>query len=418
MSDFVEQLGEELEAVVRRRANRRPRFAFAWSRRTLALALIGAVAMIAVPAAAVTGVFERAAGPPPGVDPTNPIAVPVGPPCVDNRERKLQTTADPPPADVTQLLAVLRRAQQPSDRLSGKDFDHLATLPIAGVNPDAIRRAATAGGTHMYVVPAENVRYFPPPPDTEACKRFKRPEQKPIPGVCLIQRGRDGGATGAATCSTASAIRRGLTMLTSGTRRHGLTRVAGLAHDGASAVIWRVRRGKGFLDTRIPVRNNVYAATVPGRAGRGLRVYFETADGRKAVSAPHRFTKRELAQLRLNAARDKAAGRQPTVFPRQGAQKALFILRMRVPPENKVYVAAWKGPHGTQCANSPNNRIGMRPALSGPQAGLIRLAFGPPAAPGSWCPGTYTGTVRLQRRGSRDVSGPVVARFSFVVRPG
>jgi hypothetical protein len=61
----------------------------------------------------------------------------------------------------------------------------------------------------------------------------------------------------------------------------------------------------------------------------------------------------------------------------------------------------------------------MLPALHGPQAGLIKLGLGPPANPSRrWCPGSYTGTIRTQRSGRRDVNGPVVARFSFRVRSG
>ena len=411
MSDFLDDLGDELEAVARRRARRRPRFAFAWSRRMLALALAGALALVAVPAAAVTGVFNSTPAPV-RPDATQPGFVDVGPPCVGQRERTLQTTTAAPPTEVRALLGVLRRPQRPSDRLTGKDLDGLAALPIEAVNPSAIRRATHLGRTSIYLVPAENVRYFPPLPDTAGCKRFRLPKQKPVPGVCLVER------NGAATCAAVEAISRGLSMLTSGGRRHGRTRVAGIAHDGVSAVIWRVHRGKGFLDTRIVVRNNVYAATVPSRAGHGLYVFFETPRGRELVAGPHRFTKEELAQRRRDKERDRLAGPEPTVFPRQGKSQTIFILRMRVPAENKVYVATWRGPSGTPCAKVPVNSIGLLPALRGIQAGLIRAPLGPPIGTRRWCPGHYTGTIRSQRQGRRDVTGPVLARFSFSVGSG
>jgi hypothetical protein len=406
VNDFLDHLGDELESAGRRRARRRPRFAFAWSRRAFALALLGALALVSVPAAAVTGVFTSSPAPlrPDATEPG--LLGSVGPPCVDNRERSLRTTTDPPPAQVTSQLAVLRRPQRPSDRLSAKALKGVAMLPVEAVNPDAIRLAANAGARRIYLVPAANVRYFHPLPDTEGCKRFDAPQLKPTPGVCLIERGSNGGAT----CSDAAGIKRGLAMLTTGG-----TRVAGIAHDGVTAVVWRVHRGRGFLDTRIPVRNNVYASRVPSRAGHGLYVYFETPGGRKLVRGPHRFTKRELAELRRYKALDKAAGPKPTVFPERGGAKTIFVVRMRVPAKNKVYVAGWQGPAGSACVQRTPYNVGALPALSGPQAGLVRVPFGPPAATRRWCSGTYSGTIRTQRY-RRDVDGPVVGRFSFAVR--
>jgi hypothetical protein len=213
------------------------------------------------------------------------LAVPgagAGEPCVDNRPQTLETTSDPAPPEATAMLAVLRRPQKPGDKLP--NINHLAALPIAGVNPDAIRRAARIGRMWIYLVPAQNVRYFRPPPDTEACKQLDDPDVEPAAGVCLLERATEG----AATCSDVDAIRTGHSLLTGGGRRHGYTRAAGIVPDGVRAVIWRVHRGKGFLDTRIPVRSNVFGASVPGRAGHGLYVYWETAKGRKLVRGPGR----------------------------------------------------------------------------------------------------------------------------------
>ncbi|MEA2494969.1 MAG: hypothetical protein QOJ29_2880 [Thermoleophilaceae bacterium] len=203
-----------------------------------------------------------------------------GEPCVDNRPQTLDTTTDPVPAEVTAMLAVLRRPQNAADKLP--NLNHLAALSIAGVNPDAIRRAAKIGRTRIYLVPARNVRYFRPLPDTEACRQVQMPTPEPAPGVCLLERATEG----AATCSDVDAIRTGHSLLTGGGRRHGFTQAAGIVPDGVRAVIWRVHRGKGFLDTRVPVHNNVFGASVPGRAGHGLYVYWETAKGRKLVRGP------------------------------------------------------------------------------------------------------------------------------------
>jgi hypothetical protein len=204
-------------------------------------------------------------------------------------------------------------------------------------------------------------------------------------------------------------------MLTSGGSNHGTTHVAGIAPDGVRAVIWRVRRGHGFLDTRIPAHNNVYAANVPGRHGHGLYVFFETAAGRNLVRGPHRFTARELAQKRLDKQRDETAGPTPTVFPRVGGSKSLFVLRAKVPDTGVVYVASWSGPSGTSCANQSDRTIGLVPAARGVLRGLVRTAFGPPLATGRWCPGRYTGTIRLKQSGRSATAGPVVSRFSFAV---
>jgi hypothetical protein len=412
VSDFLDQLGDELEDAARRRARRRPGFAATWSRRTLALAAAGAVAAISVPAAAVTGVFSSSPGPY-RPNATQPSYVDVGPPCVDRRTPELRTTTAPPPGELTALLAVLRRPQTPGDRLDPDHLNRLSMLPVDAVNPDAIRLATESDGRVIYLVPAANVGYHEPLPDTEGCKRVTPPKLKPVPGVCLVESG------SGASCPDVNAIRSGKSLMTTGGSNRGTTRIAGVVPDGVRAIIWRVRRGNGFLDTRVPVRNNVYAATVPGRHGHGLYVYFETPAGRRQVVGPHKYTKREIAMLRREKERDRTAGPKPTVTPLTGTPKTVFTLRMRVPPKNKVYVATWNAPAGSACANSGVNSFGMLPALHGPQAGLIKLGLGPPANPSRrWCPGSYTGTIRTQRSGRRDVNGPVVARFSFRVRSG
>jgi hypothetical protein len=195
-------------------------------------------------------------------------------------------------------------------------------------------------------------------------------------------------------------------MLTSGGSRHGKTRVAGVAPDGVTAVIWRVHRGAGFLDTRIPVHDNVWAATVPGRAGHGLYVYYVTPAGRKLVRGPHHFTKRELAQLRREKARDEAAGPTPHVFPPRGKKTAIFTFRLRVAkPSSRPYVARWSGPAGTRCHGG---QIGMLAAMQGDQRGFMKAGFGPPTADRKWCPGRYTGTVTTGTR--------LIGRFAFSVR--
>ena len=394
MSDFLDGLGSELEAAARRRA--RPRRGIR-SRRALVLTVAAALALVAVPAAAVTGVFSSS--PPQS---SQPGVVDVGPRCVDNREPQLDTTTAPPPEELTSLLGVLRRPQRPSDRID--NTSGLARLPVQGVNLDYVRLARQSN-PRIYLVPAENARWFRSPPDTPGCEGMQPPEVKPEPGVCLIEKAPEG----AATCATVSAIRTGRTLLTSGARR--LTHAAGIAPDGVTSIIWRVRRGTGFLDTQVPVRDNVYAGDLPSRAGHGLYVYWVKANGRrKLVIGPHHLTRRERALQRRERARDLAAGPKPSVFPPSGTAKTIFTFRMRVAkPSRAVYVAMWLAPRGTACASYLRNRIGMLPATKGEQKGLIKGAFGPPAQT-NWCPGTYTGTVRKEH------GKKVLGRFTFTVR--
>src|SRR3954452_14644119 len=77
--------------------------------------------------------------------------------CLDTRAPTLQMSMDPAPAAVSSQLAVLRRPQKPSDRLP--KVERRAHLPVAGVNPDAIRMASRVGRMRIYLVPAENVHY-------------------------------------------------------------------------------------------------------------------------------------------------------------------------------------------------------------------------------------------------------------------
>ncbi|HEX4733328.1 MAG TPA: hypothetical protein VH247_02855 [Thermoleophilaceae bacterium] len=394
MSDFLGDLRNELEAAARRRAHSHAGRA---SRRTVAIAVAAALAVIAVPAAAVTGVFRSSPG-----GSSQPGLVDVAPPCVDNRKPQLQTTSAPPPQELTRLLGVLRRPQQAGDKFP--DPDSLAMLPIAGVNLDAIRLVRAAKPS-IYLVPAGNVRYFRPPPDTPGCEGMQRPALKPLPGVCLVEH------HSAASCTPVEGIRNGKNLLTSGSR-HDLTEAAAIAPDGVESIIWRVRRGTGFLDTKVPVRDNLYAGRFPSRAGHGLYVYWVMADGRrKLVIGPHKFTKRELAMLRRERARDLAAGPKPSVFPRSGTAKTIFTLRMRIakPDRRTVYVASWQAPPTSACASYLHNRIGMMPATRGELKGLMKSGFGPPA-PTNWCPGAYAGIVQKQK------GGRVVGHFSFTVR--
>jgi hypothetical protein len=181
-----------------------------------------------------------------------------------------------------------------------------------------------------------------------------------------------------------------------------------------------VRRGTGFLDTRITVRDNVYIGRFPGRHGHGLYVFFVGAKGKRLVIGPARPTAKQRAQAKRSAKLDRAAGATPTVTPARGGPRTLFTLRMRAPQTGAryLYAVTLTGRQPGACQRPYRYRIGMLPDMRGTARGLMRAAFGPVAGHGRWCPGTYRGTVRRQRGYSRNASGPVVGRFSFVVRSG
>jgi hypothetical protein len=243
------------------------------------------------------------------------------------------------------------------------------------------------------------------------CKGLVQPHLKPLAGICF--RLHSGGG-----CGPVEGIKAGKSLLTEGGSTHGKTLAAGIVPDGVKAVIWRVRRGRRFLDTRIPVRDNVYIGRFPGRHGHGLYVYFVDAKGKHLVIGPAQLTAKQRAQRRRDAELDRAAGPTPTIAPSVGGERTLFVLRMRVRNLKRRYMYAVMvtGHQPGACSKPYRDRIGMLPGTEGADRGLMRAAFGP--GPGSryWCPGTYHGTVRRQANLSRKPGGPVVGRFAFTVR--
>jgi hypothetical protein len=405
MSDFIDRLGQELLRAQARQQRRRPPLRMGRSPRALALAS-ALLALVAVPTvAAVTGVFKSA----PRHLPQHPGLVDVGPRCVSHSLPTVKTTSDPAPAELTSIMGVLRRPQAAADRLP---LDRLGALPLQGVNPSAIRLARSYRDWTYYLIPAQNVRYKAPLGDSPAC-RAARLQPAPQAGVCILEHSPRGGGAG---CESAAAIRSGKSMWTSGGSNRGNTHAAGVVPDGVRTVIWRVQRGKGYRDTRIPVVGNVWAADVPGRHGHGIWLYLETAKGRRLVVEPHRLTARQRATRRIEKARDQAAGPQPSVFPAVGGVRSIFTLRVRLahPRARVIYVATIRS---SGCPKTKPQTLGMTPALAGPARGFMKALFTPYTRSGRWCVGTYRGTISTRPR-ARPVSGrgSVIARFAFRVR--
>ncbi|HYZ29913.1 MAG TPA: hypothetical protein VE570_12705 [Thermoleophilaceae bacterium] len=400
MTDFLDRLERQLVQRAREGIARAPR-----RRRTLAFAVVAAVAVLSVPAAAVTGVFSAPDHPPNG-----PGLVDLNPPCVQKNPPQGRTTTAPPPAAITRSFAIFRRAQVPADRLPA---DRLGLFMMDGVNPDFVRRVTSSNGLHAYLIPALNINFHPVGGGKgPGCAQLVHPDMKPKPGICLRLPAAGG------SCSPVDGILTGKSLLTEGGSTHGRTLAAGIVPDGVKAVIWRVRRGSGFLDTRIPVRDNVYIGRFPGRKGHGLYVYFVDAKGRHLVIGPPHLTSNQRAQRRRDAKLDQAAGPTPSVDPAVGGTRTLFVLRMRVrkPDGRYVYAVTVTGRQPGACTKPYRYKIGMVPGSKGAERGLMRAAFGPGPGYAHWCPGTYHGTVRRQRGRSWKATGPVVGRFQFTVR--
>jgi hypothetical protein len=395
VSAFLDDLGRQLVERARQDAAGRRR-----SRRALALAF-ALLALIAVPAAAVTGVFDRASK---SRRPSSaPGLVDLGGGCRQKSPPAGRTTSDPPPDELLSILGVLRRPRQPGDRVPQT---RLGLDMVDGVNPGYVRRVRSSNGYSGYLIPALNVKFLAGGP---RCPGQPAPPQiEPEAGVCIRSHSAGG-------CSPVSGIREGKSLLTEGGSTHGTTFAAGIVPDSVTAVIWRVRRGRGFLDTRIPVRDNVFIGRFPGRAGHGLYVYWVDASGsRRLVIGPHRFTPAERRRQARERALDRAAGPRPAIWPRAGSGHTLFELRMRVanPPLGEIYGVTVTGGMPGACGRRWVQRIGMSPAARGRDRGLMRAGFSRSGSDTPFCRGTYRGVVRK----GRARSAPVIGTFSFRVR--
>jgi hypothetical protein len=301
------------------------------------------------------------------------------------------------------MLGVLRRAGTPADQVpAGATY-----LMVRGVNPAATRLAYTdERGLRYYLVPAENIRYQPPLPNTPACRRF-HVQVRPQSGVCLIVKRRESDA--GASCNGATAIQTGFSLLS--TTRHA----SGIVPDGVTAVSLRIRHHGRHRTITVPVHNNVFTARYVGGLAGPPREFFHTLAGIKAVGAMPP-TRRQRALRRRSAAHDRNASARPSVIPPVGRPRTTFTLRIRIakPRPSDLYVVTVRGPgpclRAFDGAATPQTRRGQ-------VRGLIKLGIGyGPLGRRAWCGGRYRGTVTQSVSGTPANRGPVVGRFEFAVR--
>ena len=411
MNGFFDRLGRELHAAAKRRA-REPRFSVnplrRWSPRAAAITAL-LLALGVVPAiGAVTRVLDSSSPqgdvPPPSRE---PVVVDLGPGCSGPVPDPPPPSTEPPPAELVRILGVLRRPQREVDKLPARSP---APSVASGVNPDATRLAHRArDGTRMYVVPAQNIHYRPPVPNTPACKRFREPRRAPQAGACLIEI-LPGGA-GGANCQSADKITEGF-LIGSTSSGRGRRHTSGVAPDGVTEVTLRFRGGKRRT---VPVRDNLFFAThARGTGGRPLIYFREGAEvrlvGRKPPSRAARA--RQRAAHARSERRDRTAGARPSVVPPRGDTRQVFTFRMRVNPRRRaLYVLEARGPRDAPCDAPHRYRIGIHPATRGAKRGLLKAALAHPR--GAWCPGHYEGTVLADRPGT---GRRVLGRFRFEIR--
>ena len=417
---FLDRLGEELERAARQRAARHGfGFSARWSRRTLVFALVAAL-LVAVPTVtAVTGVFGTEHSKP--ATRSQPALVDVGPPCV-GQTQKARFTSEPAAPPLLRILAVLRRPQQPRDRLPHPE--RFAVLSPSPINPASVRLAQrTTYGAQIYLIPVANVNAERDLPDTPGCERFKPPKRPVVPGIVIYERSANGG--GGAGRATAAAIETGYTLSTSymeGRDRPGHATAFGVAPDGVSQVTLRYRRDRRWHSIRVPVVGNVFATSFAGQAGQAIRLFFHTARGVRAVGPkpPSLIARRRQHELsKRSEARDQAATAVPQALPRTGDAHTLFTVRMKVahPSARGIYTIALRGPKPGDCTRRTVLRIGVLAAQTGPLRGLVRASFGFPRTQAGWCPGRYRGTVTLDRNGRRRGGATSsLGRFAFQVR--
>jgi hypothetical protein len=324
--------------------------------------------------------------------------------CTGPTQAPPPATTRPAPFELTRLLGVLRRTGTPADQVpEGATF-----LMVRGVNPAATRLAYTdERGLRYYLVPAENIRYQPPLPNTPACKRF-RLHVRPQSGVCLVIKGRERDAS--ASCNGAKAIRTGFSLLS--TTRHA----SGVVPDGVTAVSLRIRHHGRHRTITVRVHSNVFTARYVGGLAGPPREFFHTSAGVKAVGAM-RPTRRQRVLRRRSAAHDRNATASPSVIPLIGRPRTTFTFRIRIssPRPNDVYVVKVRGPglclHALDTSAAPQTR-------RGDSNGLIKVGIGYGALGRSaWCRGRYRGTIAQSVSLGVPVSPTrVIGRFGFEVR--
>jgi hypothetical protein len=418
VSDYFAKFDAELRAAARRLADPpgypSRRFKPA---RPRGLLLVGiALILVAVPAvAAVTGVFDSTRAPQhlaPGSGQS------LAPPCKGTSPPTRETIIHgPAPAALTDLVGTLRRPRRPEDTISA---NHLPHVPYY---VDGVRLAySTHGdaGVRYYLVPTGNIYPTPRVPDTPECAPFRRAfGHRAQPGVCVW---RVGGDISGGGCARLGDLRRhgasGPTFGYGYGMKQGMMYVSGVTADGVAAIILRYPNSKPVRTVRIPVRNNVYAAVLPGRPEFAPAVYAQSKDGVKLIQrAPHPTSRRQHELNRRSRLRDLHASGTPTVIPPVGYPHTTFTFRVRVEPRRGyVFVVHVTGPHGL--CSEPVKPYAVNPPRTGPTRGLIKLGIGyGPLGLHKMCLGDYEGTVARVRNGAPLSTAMVIKRFRFGVRP-
>jgi hypothetical protein len=411
VSDYFSKFEAELRRAARRAIASERQRRFGWRPRTLLVGI--ALIAVSVPAvAAVTGAFDDTRAPQhlaPG------SVASLAPPCKGAGPSPLPPAAKgPAPPELVRLVGILRRPQTASDRLPA------ASVPrVSGLMADAVRLAMTgADGTKYYVVPAANINYSPPVPDTPECAAYRRNQRAAQAGVCVWQ---VGGTSSGGTCASIKQLRErrgtGPTQGYSQGMAAGTMSVVGVVADGVRAVVLRYPARAAVRRVRIPVHGNVYAAVIRGRPELGPSVYAETARGVALIQrGPEPASRRQRELNRRSAERDRTATGKPTVIPAVGYPHTTFTFRVRVKPlRGYVYVARASGPPGP-CRDALKP-VAIAPKRSGSLRGLIKLGIGyGPLGLHRMCLGHYRGTITRVRAGLPISQGKVVKRFAFAVR--
>ena len=417
MSDYFAKFEAELRAAARRLSDPSAHRARRRVGRPRGLLLVGiALVLIAVPAfAAVTGVFDSTRAPrhlAPG------SGTSLAPPCKGTSPAPMRgsVTQGPAPAALTELVGTLRRPRRADDAISATHLPHVPYYV------DGVRLAYSTGGdqgARYYLVPTGNIYPTPKVPNTPECAAFRRAfAHRAQPGVCVW---RVGGHISGGGCATLGDLRRrgasGPTMGFGYGMKQGTMYISGVAADGVGAIILRYPNSKPVRTLRIPVRNNVYAAVVPGRPEVAPAVYVQGKNGIKLIQrAPEPTSRRQRELNRRSKLRDLHATSTPTVVPPVGYPHTTFTFRVRLEPmRGYVYVVHVTGPRGL--CSEPVKPYAVNPPRSGPTRGLIKLGIGyGPLGLHKMCLGRYRGTVAIVRNGAPIAGGSVVKRFSFAVR--
>ncbi|MGZ4279778.1 MAG: hypothetical protein ACXVVU_24305 [Solirubrobacteraceae bacterium] len=198
------------------------------------------------------------------------------------------TTHDPPPQDMLDAFAVLRRPAT-----SGDAFENKLRIPFGGpIAVDYIRRARVLpDGTSIYVVPSMSARPMiakrpascsarerealehrlrgKPAQAQRAARRLLRNYERgqreaasspPTPGILVFEFGPHGGGGGGGGQDVAGIRKRGAYTSTYAGRRRG-TRLVGLIPDGVAAIEFTFARGRGLGPEGDRVYRTIYRRT-------------------------------------------------------------------------------------------------------------------------------------------------------------